>query len=128
MGAPRNKSTLRRQVHRALRLWHSPTRLGLEPFLELRRFRHQGLQPRQRAIDARLTLNVILRGYIQELGQLQPGIRHVLLRRFVERAPTKELALELNISQETVNRMQAAGIRYLAELIWDDERLARGGI
>lgn len=123
MGATRGRSQLGKHVHLALKEWYTPNRKGIEPFFELAVLRRRGLHRRLRIIEARLTLNMLLKSYIYELGQLQPGIANVLLRRFSMQEPTKQIAYNLGVSEETVNRMQAAGIRYLAEMIWDDEEL-----
>jgi hypothetical protein len=123
MGVASGKGQLRKHIHIALKEWGSPSRKGIEPFFRLAVLRRRGLHRRLRVVEARLTLNMLLKNYIYELGQLQPSIANVLLQRFSEHITTKEIAYNIGASIETVNRMQAAGIRYLADIIWDDELL-----
>jgi hypothetical protein len=63
----------------------------------------------------------MLFAYILQLEKLQPLLAQVLIRRYKYRDSIKSISFSMNVSVDQINRLQRTGIKYLGELIYDDE-------
>jgi len=108
-------------VHKGLKAWEKPTREGMELFATLNVARKHGLDHNLSIVESRIAINRMLLTYIGQLERLQPLLAQVLIRRYKYGDSIKSVSFSMNVSVDQINRLQRMGIKYLGELIYDDE-------
>lgn len=88
--------------------------VSLETYTELDDLSVCELTPERHA-SGRAELNVLL----QALTALPPRCREVVLLRKVEGLSQREVATEMGISEDTVEKQIAKGMRYIADFLFD---------
>jgi hypothetical protein len=121
-----NPEDLYSTIHKALRSWHHLDVAGLDLFaglLTLRpyQFDRRGADPMQR----RQALNKFLAETIATLAEYHPDFARILRQRFIRGELIASVALDMNFSEDQVNRLQREAIEYLAAIIYGKEQAAR---
>ena len=80
-----------------------------------------GFNERVAIIEGRIAINNMLSAYINQLARLQPLLAQLLFRRFKHKQSIKQVAFDMHLSVEQINRLQKQAIIFIADLIYDDE-------
>ena len=119
MNLPKGK--VLRGVNNALKLWDHPSRKGLDVFRQMKVAQKYGFNERVAIIEGRIAINNMLSAYINQLARLQPLLAQLLFRRFKHKQTIKQVAFDMHLSVEQINRLQKQAIIFIADLIYDDE-------
>ena len=116
---------LQRDVHQALRSWHSVhnTESNLLSTLRLIRTEQDALAD-QSAEKLRRVTNIFLEGMLSRLEEANEFDARLLRMRFLERVPLSQVATSIHFSEDAVNRMQRSAIGQLAGIIASQEKMA----
>jgi hypothetical protein len=114
-------------VHAALRAWHSlggtPEDL-LEPLLLVQE-RRAATAGENNPAAARYATNHVLMSGLDELATQDDLAAQVLRARFLDDHKIRAVASKLNMSVDSVNRVQAVAIQRLAQIVWNHEQELR---
>jgi hypothetical protein len=110
-----------KQVHRALRAWHTQNSTDVLGDLLLAR----QIEVDHRGATLRLINNQVLLNGINRLKQDDEETADLLQRRFLNQETALEVAYRRNLSEDVVFQRQRAAIGRLAEVIWEQEQELR---
>jgi hypothetical protein len=120
-------SILPTTVQTALKAWHNPSdapETGLERLLLVRE-QQATLEAEGNLLALRRAIKEVLLARLEELMTIDPQGAQVLRARYLDARMVKEVANQLNVSIDQVNRLQRAALHRLTEILLNYERAAR---
>ncbi|MCP4361982.1 MAG: hypothetical protein GY796_28560 [Chloroflexi bacterium] len=127
MVANDKEKTLAKQVHQALRAWHSQTSTpeNLLSHLQIVQVRQAKLNPNNNPTLFRLATNEILLNAIDSLTVQNETAAEILKLRFPADKSLVMVGHQLHVSEHTVSRKQREAIKMLADIIAQQEETFR---
>lgn len=114
----------RRAIHHFLRNWANATPRILETLADFQILRGQGFQNLTIQQKHNLVKKVIYE-HLSELEIDRQAEADLLRRRFLLGETTQEIALDLHLSEDQLNRQQREGLDSLAQIFLEHEQLSR---
>lgn len=114
-------------IHKALRAYHKPdcTPDNALEGLMLVRLKRVAQSDVNSQMARRYAANTVLLEGMDELApRNQQGV-DILRARFLDKQKTRRVALEINLSEDSVNRLQRKAIDQLTQIVWSQEEVCR---